>query len=431
MDSILNFFGTIINVWVFIYSCSEINKTRLCYKNKWIWFCLILVSLFIYFSLNSLNEFVRIIISYLLFVAFNIKIFRISIQQAAIISFLVYCLMIVSEMICAVFLSGIVGIDMSVLRENFFATFIMNLFISTIQLFLLSFSKVKTILCDLYLNLNYNHKRVSIYFCVLSIFSFVCFAYCMYFEVSEELMVILTLCLILVYIILTLNLFSEQSNYYRLSGKYEETLSNLVEYEKMYARERLQTHENRNDLLIIRGLIEDGKAISYIDNLLKIDSVGLKENIDMLNIIPEGGLRGLLYYKLKDMEDKKIKVSLIIGNKFKASSYVSLPTDIQAKVCKLLAIYIDNAIDSVKSHRDGEIVININQQQNKIVLKVSNNYFNYMNLDLIDNEGYTTKDNGHGYGLAIAKEIINSEKRISNKLLISGKVFSQVIEIDL
>ena len=156
MNEVLNFIGTLINVGVFIYSCSIISKNKLNYKNIWLWICLLFLSVFITFALENLNQFIRIIFSYLFLVIFNIKIFKLNIQQSSILAFLVYCLMIFSEMMCVIFLSVIIKINIDILSNLYFGTFIMNVFIGVVQNFILSFGIIEGRLSRTYYNLNYN-----------------------------------------------------------------------------------------------------------------------------------------------------------------------------------------------------------------------------------------------------------------------------------
>lgn len=431
MNEILTFIGVIINVWVFIYSCAEISDNKINYKDKWFWFALIFISIFTYFAMKDLNEFVKIIFSYLFLTTFNMKIFKLTIQKAFIISFLVYCLMIVSEMLCAFFLSSIIGVNTQIIEKAYFGSLNTSIFISIIQCFFLSFDLIKNFLSKIYFSLGYSYRKTSIYFLILSIFSFIGFTYCLYFNIPDYLMVLLTLCMIIIYAILTFNLFKEQANYYKLNDIYIETLNNLQQYEKMYERERVQTHENRNDLLIIRGLIKEGKAIPYIDKLLKIDEEKENDNIDILNKIPEGGLRGLLYYKISDINNKNIKFKITIGRNFKSSSYLYMNLELKAKLCKLLGIYIDNAIDSVKDFSESEVLIYINEVNDTLIIKIINNYHMTINFEKIYNTNYTSKGLGRGYGLSIAKSIIENEPLINNKIYINGKNFVQSIRITL
>lgn len=62
-------------------------------------------------------------------------------------------------------------------------------------------------------------------------------------------------------------------------------------------------------------------------------------------------------------------------------------------------------------------------------IKVSNNYRGNIEVDKIYDEGYTTKGDGHGYGLALVKKIVNSNSMFENMTEITKDLFSQILMI--
>lgn len=49
----------------------------------------------------------------------------------------------------------------------------------------------------------------------------------------------------------------------------------------------------------------------------------------------------------------------------------------------------------------------------------------------MDNPGYTTKENGHGYGLSLVREIIESNDRLSSEREIKDNIFKQILKIKM
>lgn len=431
MEQVLNFLAVVINVWVFLYSCAEINKRKLNYKNKFFWLFLLIITTFVYLATSSINGVIRILVSYLLLLTACIKIFDVNIQRASITAFLSYSLMISCELVCAIFLTGVLKFDVVTLQGTFFASLAMSISISLLDCFVLSFRLIKNILSYIVDKFSKLINKTVFYFCILSFFMFIIFANFMYFDISGYLSVVMTLCLVIAYTVLTLTLFKEQSEKVQLNFEYQSILNDLSDYEKMYARERMQSHENRNDLMVIRGMTKEKNVRNYIDKLLNFSDNENDKWINQLKRIPESPLRGLLYSKLCVIDEKEIKVSFKVGNTFDSKSYLSMSLDLQAKMCKLLGIYIDNAIQAVENIDDKNIYISINRVSNKLVIKVVNNFEGKIELDRIYDKGYSTKESGHGYGLSLAKEIIDNEKNISGNTSINGNNFSQELKIKL
>ena len=171
------------------------------------------------------------------------------------------------------------------------------------------------------------------------------------------------------------------------------------------------------------------EALQYIDDLVKIKEDKKQNWMEFLKKIPEGGLRGILYYKLLEIEKNKIKFQFSTSTKYSIKSYSKLTDDVKVKICKLLGIYLDNAIQAVTNLEEKNIYLNIDETEEKIIFKIANNFSGSFDLDKIYEEGYTTKGKGHGYGLSIAKKILEDENRIMNKTSIVKDKFIQEIYI--
>ena len=68
---------------------------------------------------------------------------------------------------------------------------------------------------------------------------------------------------------------------------------------------------------------------------------------------------------------------------------------------------------------------------NKLIIEVSNKFKNEINMDKLFEKKYTTKSDGHGYGLPLAKELVDSEKTLNNSQKIEDDVFTQILEIEI
>ena len=92
------------------------------------------------------------------------------------------------------------------------------------------------------------------------------------------------------------------TNMYQQLAEYSDiTNSVLEEY-------RVVTHEHKNQLLIIRSMLEnqDKEINDYVDNLLE-KKEGIKFKwIGQLNHLPLSGLKGLMNYKILEMESLKL-----------------------------------------------------------------------------------------------------------------------------
>ena len=182
---------------------------------------------------------------------------------------------------------------------------------------------------------------------------------------------------------------------------------------------------------MIRNMSKNKKITNYIDEI--IDNK-LKDNdklmLDVL-VIPEGGLRGLIYSKLLFMKENNINGNLLVDKKIKAVDLINVEDSLMLDICKVIGVFIDNAIDEVLKLKERNIEIAIYFENKELCIEVSNNYKNQIDIENMGNLGYTTKGENHGYGLALVKEIIQNNKKLINEKKINKNIFSQILKIKM
>ena len=227
--------------------------------------------------------------------------------------------------------------------------------------------------------------------------------------------------------------FKTQNNYIKVYDKYNTTLNSLKEYEDILDRYKISNHENKNQLLTIRNMLPktDKKIISYIDKIIENKLKDNEKAMAEACKIPAGGLRGLIYSKILVMKNSKINYILQISKTVKTVDLINLDDSLMLDICKVIGVYIDNAIEEVKKLKRKYINIEIYLEEKDLIISVSNNYVGMINLDKLEEKGYTSKGKDHGYGLSLTKEIIDSNKKLSNRKVITKDSFSQILKIKM
>ena len=100
-------------------------------------------------------------------------------------------------------------------------------------------------------------------------------------------------------------------------------------------------------------------------------------------------------------------------------------------ICKIIGVYLDNSIQAVTNLKEKYINIDMYIDGEILVISISNNYGGIIELDKLEESGYTLKGEEHGYGLTLAKEIIESNKKLSNEKRISKDTFTQILKIKM
>ena len=159
------------------------------------------------------------------------------------------------------------------------------------------------------------------------------------------------------------------------------------------------------------------KLIEYIDSLtVDANKTYSSYLISQLNKFPDGGLKGLLYYKLSIMEDCNISYDINVENGVK-TKLKSLSIKEHKNLTKILGVLLDNAIDASKKCKNKKIIIEVSMEKNKIIFNIQNTYKGDINLNMIGT-GYSAKGKGHGFGLRLVNDIIAKEEifELENKV---------------
>lgn len=226
-----------------------------------------------------------------------------------------------------------------------------------------------------------------------------------------------------------LDLTKEYNNKLEL---YNKTMQELIDIQ------RRTVHEFNNKLTVLNGYIADKK---YDDASIFI-SKSLKEtkNLDssLFKNIKNSGLKSLLLFKYAEIKDKNIGFELMVNKRIE-----NLIVD-SDDVCKILGIFIDNAIEAAASSRNPFISIGIVKVEEAINITIMNSIpddqlstsqnsqktrSEELSIDKVYKEGYSKKGYNRGFGLSIAKDLINRYKELNCVTEIREGFFIQDLNI--
>lgn len=384
---------------------------------------------FIYYNVsNSMRGIINFAINTLIFkFLFNFKLFK-----AIFVSFLHSILLLASEMICLIILFFFTNISNGYIYNIMAGGIIGNVLVCTVFIFL-AIALRKPLKKLLSSRVTQNTRIIT--YIILTI---CCIAFFFFFAItgmnnSNTKSFFIGSFAIIVFITILFSFIKQNIKNERLTKEYDNLIDFVKEYEMIIENQRIDRHENKNTLVNIKSkLIDKSKRndiIEYIDSILKEKTTFSKEKYAKLGYLPSNGLKGLFYYKIDRAENIGIKVSISIPKDVSKSLLYDLKGNDYKELCKILGVYLDNAIEASIISDDKNIGIEIYNRQDYVSVIISNSYCGEIDEVSINKTGYSTKGSGRGYGLSLVNKIIKSNPIFENETNVTPKLYIQKLTI--
>lgn len=423
-----------INIIVIIYIISKLLNKSFNFNNpkNYIFVVLLIVvnvASFLYF-----DDLVRIVVSTIFISIANYLIFNETLNRTVVSTITEQLLMFISEIIYAVCLINLLDVNGNSLISEYYGTLISVLFISAIAIILINVKIIKKFLLKI---VNGSNKLKSSYLtasALLLILIMNILLVTVYHDVNIETIILVNFVFIIMCACILYKNLVDGSNIVKMQVENKALLNNLEEYEKMLDYQRVANHENKNQLLIVRSLLkenENSDALNYVNEVLD----DKKDDNDVLfgraKKIPSGGLQGIVYQKMLVMNDKNIKPILDVSNSVKKFKLENLDTKLNYDICRIVGVFLDNSIEETEKLDEREIMLSMYEQNNDLVIEISNKFKNVPDLERLEEKGYSTKGKGHGYGLSLVNDIVNNNNQIINEKGITRNIFTQKLIIKM
>lgn len=370
----------------------------------------------------------RFIYGFLIHSLLTLLILKQNVIKSILIGFIIMFMVTISEILISILF--IFGLDLTIetIKTNEVVGLALNISIAILMGILISFKQVRNIIKRLIQWLEESKaKYYTIAIILVILYLLVAKNAVLTRSNNDFLLNLIFITFISILFVLVLNTKNEV---YNLNKANKQMMKYLNRYENIITNQGKINHEFKNQLLVIKGYAETDindlkKYLIEITN--DISSNKSKYLISQLNNLPNGGLKGLIYYKISEIEEASLKYEIYVDKKVK--TYFSKADEkFNIKLTKVLGVCLDNAIEAANKSIKREIVIQIFVKNNKAIFMICNT-FNDKNAVKRAKTNKQTNTKKRGFGLLVLKEIVNEQKSIKVSQENSKDTFTTEVEI--
>ena len=207
----------------------------------------------------------------------------------------------------------------------------------------------------------------------------------------------------------------------------------MHEYENVLNQTSENRHEMLNDLLILRSIADKNSSefTRTLDGIIRQYDTKKFKKYTSLAKLPTG-VKGMIYYKIAFINENEINFDTVV-NGVDYAKFEAMDKELYYKVCKILGILMDNAIDACVDSDKKKLVVSVYTETEDLCVEIDNSYSGIVDTDEIKKKGYTTKGKNHGHGLTILNRIIDETEELKFEQSINDKdkLFTSILKIKL
>lgn len=410
-----------------VYMWNKLHDEKIDFKNYKVYLMGIVLSILLILNFSFINSYLRILTLVIVMILCNYFLFTKDKNANIVIPIIAELILIIAEVIISILFVTLLKLEGNAIFIKYSGTIIINLFVGVISILLVNLKLFKNItnkVIDIIDNINKN-VLIIVLGVLIIIINFLLMV--PYYRIRTSYIVIFNAITIVVYSFIVFKMFEEKSRYIKMNNKYNMTNTTLKELEQNVSRLKITNHENKNQLLTIRNMIKKGEdsknLIKHIENIVNTKIKDDETLMLQTSTITNSMISSIVYSKMLTMKENDVDVDLIISRDIKDLYLSDISDELAVEVCKIIGVYLDNALEEVSKYEEKIINIEFYAEKKTLCIAISNNFEGEIDFEKMDNPGYTTKENGHGYGLSLVREIIESNDRLSSEREIKDNIF--------
>lgn len=421
-ELLIHYLGTLIGLFVIVgmYNCLFDSK-KLTIKD-----ILIICGFSVLSTANTLTNytFSKIPIFYLLYISCLWLIFKDNIKKILVAGTIIYLILLFVEIICSSLIYNFNIENGLQLNKAFLYKFVISLLIMLISYSIIYTKIIRNTVKKIVESLCVKEYTIIIFVLILSLLFLSSISFKSALNFTSVTYLVINIILFLIMVITTVVMIYNIILRKKAENKENALLKFIKKYEYLIDKDRINRHEMLNNLLVIKSFKNrNSKEFeTLIDGFITAYKLtGSKVASNLYNL--PSGLKGIIYYKIYDMEKENIKVETNISNKV-INKLDKLEVKTYTKICKIMGILIDNAIEATSSVKTKKIIIKMYEKKEQLFIEISNTAdVSSINIEKINEKSYSSKGSNRGYGLFLVKRMISTSKILELRQQISGDMF--------
>jgi len=414
----------------FVYCGCRCFDVKFNKKIKFISFVITFI-LFITANYLILENFTRVVTTYIV-VLFSYKyLFKKNIAQCAILSLVSYLFLVIGELIFTLIITVLESADVVNNVINYTGSIVANLFVCVVAVIM--FNIFRKIINTIVTKVKENNKFTMAFtflnvMTVIGLFLFKMASSNWKLNYTLLLNIVLTACLVYIGLII----IKQHMDKVKINDDYEDYVKYSKDSEDLVEQYSISQHENKNELIIIRSMVHKNntKLLEYLDEIISSKDNIKSSWIKSLKYIPFGGLKGIFHNKISMMKNEGINVFLNISKEIGKSKLKDLSMKENNQLSKIIGVFLDNAKEASILSLEKRVSICVFMEDDKIIFEISNTFKDTVNIDKIYNLGHSTKGKNRGYGLSLVKTIIDENLMFENESEIKENYFVQTLKVN-
>lgn len=408
--NIMMFLSSSISAYLYVLCYSRISNKKLKYNIKNILLILLQGLVFITntYYLNNIGMLNNIIINIITLTLTYYWIYNDNLAETFIRGIVMYIIMVLYEILFSLFLTLIKVFSLNTFNSSMLMKTIFSALI-LISTYLTLCIKIVNKMCDKIVTKS-NDKVTKILLIIgilFLVFSDIKYASSMN-SYNYFINIFLTVSFIVVVSICVYTNYKAKKE----MNKIDTLLEFMSKYEKTIDKDRINRHEMLNNLLLLRSFKNrNSKEFEETINEL-IDTYNNKNIKPIKNVFTlPPGLKGIIYYKMKDAEIYNVNFNVKISPKV-ASIIKKIDNKDYSKLCKIIGITIDNANEAARLSKKKLVLVEAYEIDKEVHIVISNTCKDKVDLEKMDKKNYSSKGKKRGLGLYIANTLLKESKNI-------------------